>query len=70
MLAKMDEQVAKREVGGLPLEKVIDAICKAVQSEHPKTRYAVPRKWLTGWMIPRLLPDRWLDRFTANRLGK
>ena len=54
---------------GLPVEKVVDAICKALESEHPKSRYAVPRKKLTGWLIPRWLPDRWLDRLTASRLG-
>jgi len=69
MVAGLEEQLAEREINGLPVEKVVDAICQAVESDHPKTRYAVPRKKLTSWLIPRLLPDRWLDRLTANRLG-
>jgi NAD(P)-dependent dehydrogenase (short-subunit alcohol dehydrogenase family) len=63
------KQVAKREEKGMPIERVIDAICEAVESERPKTRYPVPRKLFTGWLIPRWLPDRWLDRLTANQLG-
>jgi len=65
----LEKQLEERERTGLPVEKVVDAICKAVESEHPKTRYPVPRKRLTSWLIPRLLPDRWLDRLTASRLG-
>jgi len=65
----LEEQLAEREQTGLPVEKVVDAICKALESEHPKTRYTVPRKWLTSWLVPRWLPDRWLDRLIANRLG-
>ncbi len=69
MLAGVEEQMAEREVTGLPVEKVVEAIVTAVDSPHPKTRYAVPRKWLTSWIIPRLLPDRWLDRLVGSQLG-
>jgi NAD(P)-dependent dehydrogenase (short-subunit alcohol dehydrogenase family) len=69
LFAGLEKQLAEREQSGLPVEKVVDAICKALESEHPKSRYAVPRKRLTSWLIPRWLPDRWLDRLTANRLG-
>jgi NAD(P)-dependent dehydrogenase (short-subunit alcohol dehydrogenase family) len=69
VFAGLEEQLAQREQTGLPVEKVVDAICKALESERPKTRYAVPRKRLTGWLIPRWLPDRWLDRLTAKQLG-
>ncbi len=69
VFAGLEEQLAQREQTGLPVEKVVDAICKALESERPRTRYAVPRKRLTGWLIPRWLPDRWLDRLTAKQLG-
>jgi NAD(P)-dependent dehydrogenase (short-subunit alcohol dehydrogenase family) len=69
LFSGLEKQLAEREINGLPVEKVVDAICKAVESEHPKTRYAVPRKKFSSWLIPRWLPDRWLDRMTANRLG-
>ena len=69
VFAGLEEQLAERERTGLPVEKVVEVICQAVESKRPKTRYAVPRKRFTGWLIPRWLPDRWLDRMTANRLG-
>lgn len=69
MTEAMLKQVAKREESGMPVERVIEAICKALESGRPKARYAVPRKRWSGWLIPRWLPDRWLDYFTAKRLG-
>ena len=69
MFVGLEEQMAEREITGLPVEKVVEAIVTAVESPHPKTRYAVPRKWLSSWIIPRLLPDRWLDRLVDNQLG-
>jgi NAD(P)-dependent dehydrogenase (short-subunit alcohol dehydrogenase family) len=69
MFAGLEEEMAEREQTGLPVEKVVGAIVTAVESPHPRARYAVPRKWLGSWMIPRLLPDRWLDRLVAGRLG-
>ena len=69
MFSELEKQLVERERTGLPVEKVVEVICKAIESEHPKTRYVVPRKRLMGWLIPRRLPDRWLDLFVANRLG-
>jgi NAD(P)-dependent dehydrogenase (short-subunit alcohol dehydrogenase family) len=69
MFAGLEEQLADRERTGLPVEKVVNVIIEAVESEHPKTRYAVPRKWLTSWILPRFLPDRWLDRLVRGQLG-
>jgi NAD(P)-dependent dehydrogenase (short-subunit alcohol dehydrogenase family) len=69
MFAGLEEQLAERETTGLPVEKVVNVIVEAVESAHPKTRYAVPRKWLTSWILPRFLPDRWLDRLVRSQLG-
>jgi NAD(P)-dependent dehydrogenase (short-subunit alcohol dehydrogenase family) len=69
IFAGLEEQLAERETTGLPVEKVVAVIVEAVESEHPKTRYPVPRKWLTSWILPRFLPDRWLDRLVRSQLG-
>jgi len=69
MFAGLEKQLAERETTGLPVEKVVDVIVEAVESEHPKTRYPIPRKWLTSWILPRFLPDRWLDRLVRGQLG-
>lgn len=54
---------------GMPAAAVARVIREALESPRPKSRYALPRNRLTGWMIPRLLPDRWLDRLIVSRLG-
>lgn len=60
--------VEKREASALPVERVTAVIRQALESDRPKTRYPIPRKKLTGWLIPRWLPDRWLDRLVAREL--
>ena len=70
ILHKMQtETVADRQESAIPVEKVAAIIIEALLSENPKTRYPIPRKKLSGWYIPRWLPDRWLDRITAAKLG-
>jgi NAD(P)-dependent dehydrogenase (short-subunit alcohol dehydrogenase family) len=69
ILKGMQETFVNQGRKGMAVEVVTKAIREALEAERPKTRYALPRKWLTGWFIPRLLPDRWLDRIMAGRLG-
>ena len=54
---------------GMPAEVIGRVIREALESPRPKTRYALPTNRLTGWIIPRLLPDRWLDRLIVSRVG-
>jgi NAD(P)-dependent dehydrogenase (short-subunit alcohol dehydrogenase family) len=54
---------------GIDVERVSELIWKALAEERPKTRYPLPRKLLTGWLLPRLMPDRLLDKFMADRMG-
>ncbi len=68
VLQPLAAQVEKREQSALPVERVTAVILQALESEHPKTRYPIPRKRLTGWLLPRLLPDRWFDRLVARQL--
>ncbi|MCB8965986.1 MAG: SDR family oxidoreductase [Ardenticatenaceae bacterium] len=69
MIAQMTgTAVAKRQQTAIPVAKVATAIVEALENPRPKTRYAIPRKWLTGWFLPRILPDRWFDRLVAREL--
>lgn len=68
VLQPLAAQVEKREQSALPVERVTAVILQALESDHPKTRYPIPRKRLTGWLLPRLLPDRWFDRLIARQL--
>ena len=55
--------------GGLPAERVGEAVWTALSAEHPKTSYPVLRRRLLNWTIPIALPARVLDRLIAKRLG-
>jgi NAD(P)-dependent dehydrogenase (short-subunit alcohol dehydrogenase family) len=41
----------------------------ALESKHPKSRYAIVPHALSNWYLPRLLPDRWLDKLIGKRIG-
>jgi NAD(P)-dependent dehydrogenase (short-subunit alcohol dehydrogenase family) len=69
ILGPMQKTLVKQGQTGVPVERVTEAIWQALTAERPKTRYVIPRKWLTGWILPRWLPDRWFDRIIAKRLG-
>ncbi len=68
ILAQMGGSVAEREQSSIPVSKISRTIHQAIVSNRPKTRYPVPRKWVTGWLLPRWLPDRWLDKLIARKL--
>jgi NAD(P)-dependent dehydrogenase (short-subunit alcohol dehydrogenase family) len=68
ILAPIQAAVGERERSAIPVERVTAVIRTALEAPHPKTRYPIPRKWLTGWLLPRLLPDRWFDRLVARSL--
>ena len=44
-------------------------IREAFEQERPKTRYAISRRKLVSFTIPRCLPDRLLDRLIASNVG-
>jgi len=68
VLQPLAAQVEKREQSALPVERVTAVLLEALESEHPHTRYPIPRKKITGWLLPRWLPDRWFDRLVARQL--
>lgn len=69
ILQKVAEQAASREDSAMPVSRVTNVIVEAIEAPRPKTRYPVPRKRLTGWLLPRFLPDRVVDWMTARTLG-
>ncbi len=68
-LEPMQKTVVRQGQTGVPVERVSEKIWEALTKERPKTRYPIPRKWLTGWILPRWLPDRMFDNIVAKRLG-
>ena len=56
----VEEEIRK----GDPVEKVSEAICRAIESPHPKARYPLTAMWY----LARLVPARLLDRELTKRL--
>ena len=54
---------------GHPPERVAQTIRRALEAKRPKARYPMPTDRIGGWLLPRTLPDRWLDRLVGSRLG-
>jgi short-subunit dehydrogenase len=50
----------------LPVEDVSRLVVKAFAASSPDYRYApVPRKW-RNWYLPKLMPERWVDKIIAR----
>jgi len=61
--------VTKGKKEGLSVDKVGKLVEKVVTSKKPKTRYVITgRKWM-DYILPGILPDRWIDRLFAKFLG-
>lgn len=54
---------------GLAPEICADLLVKILTVARPKTRYALVPKPIRNWLLPRLLPIRWIDQVIARRLG-
>jgi len=67
--AQMGDHIAESEKTALPPERVAQAVMTALTARNPRTRYVVIRKPLMNWWLPRLLPERWVDRLIAKKLG-
>ena len=63
------QMVTKGKMEGLPVDQVGKLITKVIRISNPKTRYVITgRKWF-DYILPGILPDRWIDRLFAKFLG-
>ena len=53
----------------LPVSAVTRRIVDALVLRRPRTRYVVTDRRIHLWLLPRWLPDRWLDREIDRRLN-
>jgi hypothetical protein len=68
------ERLLKRAVTdgrekGAPPELVARAVLRALTAPNPPARVAIVSNYVTGWLIPRLLPARLLDKIVARMTG-
>lgn len=68
-LKKFRKAFLKQGKGGFSPEKLGKAIHLALTTAKPKVRYAIVPGRLANWIIPQLLPKRFLDRLIAKNVG-
>jgi NAD(P)-dependent dehydrogenase (short-subunit alcohol dehydrogenase family) len=68
-LRKFGELFLKQGKEGFPPERVGATVWRALSAARPRVRYAVVPHALTGWVIPRLLPKRLIDRIIGRSVG-
>lgn len=69
ILRKFQDAMVQQGRNGLEVREVTDVVVEALTSDQPKSRYPIPNQQLMGWHLPRLLPDRWVDKSIAKQLG-
>jgi NAD(P)-dependent dehydrogenase (short-subunit alcohol dehydrogenase family) len=65
----LEELMTRASETGLPPERVGEVVHKALTARRPAVRYALAPDFIFDWIVPRLLPRRWVDAAFAKRLG-
>ncbi len=68
-LARFDAYFRGFERGGYTPEVFGQFLWQVFTSPRPRPRYTFVPNRLTNWTIPRLLPDRWVDRLLGRTFG-
>jgi NAD(P)-dependent dehydrogenase (short-subunit alcohol dehydrogenase family) len=69
LIERFEKEVLARAKDALPPQAVADVVHTALTADKPKARYAITPAPLMNWILPLMLPARWLDRIAAKRLG-
>jgi len=69
LIERFETEVLARARHALPPQAVADVVHTALTADKPKVRYAITPSPLMNWILPLMLPARWLDRIAAKRLG-
>jgi len=69
VLPKFRDYMVAQGRRGFPPERVGELAWHALTTPRPRIRYAIVRQKLENWILPRLLPARWIDAAVARRLG-
>lgn len=68
-VTRLRAYMLKRGRAGYPPERVAASVLRALVAPKPPARIPIVPEPLMNWIVPRLLPDRALDRMIAKRLG-
>ncbi|MBI1210694.1 MAG: SDR family NAD(P)-dependent oxidoreductase [Alphaproteobacteria bacterium] len=68
-MQKLQAMLEDGNRSGLSAEQVGELIHTALTVPKPRVRYVLTRAKFMNWILPGLLPKRWVDRIAARRLG-
>jgi hypothetical protein len=70
MITKFQKLFVKEaEAKGLPAEVLGQRLVQIFELRKPKTRYTVVPRRFSDWVVPRMLPDRVIDRLIGKATG-
>ncbi len=68
-LEEFKTEFVKMGKEGLEPEKVSVVVKQALESVNPKSRYVITNKYISEWLLPRILPDKYLDSLITKEVG-
>lgn len=68
-VTRLRSYMLKRGREGFPPERVAASVLRALVAPKPPARIAIVPGAFANWILPRLMPDRVLDRMVGKRLG-
>ena len=69
IVVELRQFMVSRGRNSQPVDRVTCAILRALEDAKPPTRIALPDNGRFAWWLQRVLPDRYVDRQIAKRLG-
>jgi NAD(P)-dependent dehydrogenase (short-subunit alcohol dehydrogenase family) len=68
-ISRFGEYARELAGNGYTPERFGEFVREVFEKERPRTRYAIAPRKFANFTVPRLLPDRWLDRLIARNVG-
>ena len=68
-MTRIQGWMAKNGPDGFPPSKIADRVFRAFTDAKPRFRYAIVPKRLSNWSLPRMLPERMVNKIVANAVG-
>ncbi len=68
-MLKFQKSFVKSGQLGLPAAFLGERLVKIAEAAKPKSRYVFVPRFMKDWFIPKLLPDRMLDRIIGKSIG-
>ena len=68
-LRKFADYITEEGRKGFSIDEIGSQIASIYMKKKPKTRYALVPGKFKNWTLPRILPDRWIDRMIGKGIG-